>query len=845
MSNLVQTNIPHSPNSARSQFLVWIILCCAVGLVVLIYLSVALNASGGHTLMLPLDDAYIHFQYARQLANGQPFHYIPGDPTTSGGTSLLYPALLTVGYRLGFQADRLAWWAVFIGALAWIGSAWLMFRLVTLNERVPVRVGAIVALAFTLSGGIDWAFMSGMETGLTIFSILLTLWYCARDQFRAAVVAACAAALIRPEGVVIAAGTALFFILKRRRSALPLALLPLLAVLVQPLLNLRFTGSIAASGLQAKSYLYNVPFDLEAVISTVLSGFIRIWRELLTGVDIDGVNYGTSLAFILALIAIVGLIVAAIRQRRVEYALVVPILIGFAGMVALLQTAFWHFKRYQQPLIAVLFVLAGWGLPIVANELVRGWRRLLTYLLAFGLLGFSLSTWPSFLDYYFGNVHEIATLQTAVVQYVTATLPPDARVGVHDIGIMAYLGNVLTYDVVGLSTPGEALAWRSGPGAAYEQMRNSPIRPDYFAIYPDAAGLNYFTPTDMFRDVLARFSSTHVAHDVASVGNEIVTRPDWSKAAFADHPWQPSTLTAIQGFDLVDSINVADLQSEAQHSYQWRDANFPPGFPTELYEMNTHDCAANTANPICTVIDGGRLLTGGEDMTISTRPGQDLLWITRVHPHDASTLALSVNGQPFEQRVIPGGFGGSWLEIATLIPGTHITDSHTRLRVDVINTTGAYMPYYHWFYQGHFPASAQSPVLGKSAHFANGANLLDWQIHWDSAARAWQVSVTWQADPGGAHGLDKVFVHLLDTDYALDSKAAIVAQVDQYPSHNTLPPGDWLPNAFQDVYSLPAPPGNGVYRIAIGMYDPATNDRIPVTGGDAANRLFLGMVAEF
>ena len=827
------------PTNRRDRFFAWIILCTVIGVLVIFYLSAGLRASSGQSLIMPLDDAYIHFQYARQMALGQPFHYIAGDPATSGGTSLLYPILLAIGYRIGFQGDHLALWAIAIGVLAWIGSAWLLFRLATFDDRLPVWAGLLIALAFVLTGSLDWAFMSGMETGLTICVILWTLYGCVRDDFRWAIIAECMIAILRPEGVVIAGGVMLYFIARRGRKAFPVVLLPILAVLLQPLANLAATGSITASGLQAKSYLYNVPFDPGYIISTVWTVFARMWRELLIGVDSDGINYGTTLIVILAAIGTGILLLNVVRRKQPERVLILPVLIGFAGTIALLQTAFWQFKRYQQPLIAILFVLAAWTIAAIGARWPK-YTRVTSGALSVGLLAFAIGSWPGFLNDYAANIHEVASLQNVVMQYVTATLPPDARIGVHDIGLMAYLGNVKTYDVVGLSTPGAAIAYRNGAGSVYEQMRYSLIRPDYFAIYPDALGIGYFTATDMFRDQLAHFTSTHPMHDVSSVGDEIVTRADWSKATFADRPWQQSTLNAIDGFSLVDSVNVSDLTSEAAHGYQWHQAGSVRGFPTELYEMTTLGCAANITNPACTVIDGGRLLNGDESMTIATQPGKDLLWITRVHPRDASTLQISVNDQPIAQRVILGGFGGSWLEIATLIPAAQITSAHTLVGVTVITTSGAYMPYYHWFYQGTYTATPLTPIPGRSAHFANGANLIDWHIQWSPAAKAWQLTLRWQADPNGAHGVDKVFVHLLDVH------DRIISQVDTIPVNNTRPPGDWLPGAFDDSYTLSAPrliDPRG-YRIAIGLYDPVSGVPVQVTGGDSAGRLFITAVGQ-
>src|SRR5260221_2963915 len=157
----------------------WLLLCLTVGLALLLYLASASGsrASAGGPI-LPLDDAYIHFQYARVLAEGHPFQYNPGQPPTSGATSLLYPIILAVGYKLGFTGLQLGWWALGIGGLSWLLSAWVVYRLAAHDGTLAAhRIGLLVAIAFALSGSLAWAFVSGMETGLMILATLTTLWY--------------------------------------------------------------------------------------------------------------------------------------------------------------------------------------------------------------------------------------------------------------------------------------------------------------------------------------------------------------------------------------------------------------------------------------------------------------------------------------------------------------------------------------------------------------------------------------------------------------------------------------------------------------------------------------------
>ena len=66
---------------------------------------------------VPLDDTYIHFQYARSFAELRPFVYTPGAAPTPGATSLLWPAILAVFWAVGLRGSWLIWPA---WALCWL-----------------------------------------------------------------------------------------------------------------------------------------------------------------------------------------------------------------------------------------------------------------------------------------------------------------------------------------------------------------------------------------------------------------------------------------------------------------------------------------------------------------------------------------------------------------------------------------------------------------------------------------------------------------------------------------------------------------------------------------------------
>ncbi|MGQ9521867.1 MAG: hypothetical protein ACUVTV_03970 [Anaerolineae bacterium] len=137
-----------------------------------VYLGTARSITDGRPAA-PLDDAYITFQYARQIARGHPYQYNDGDPPTTGMTSPLYGFLLAGFYLVGFTSERLVALAVSTG-MVWLWLiAWLTYRL---TGRLSDGGGGGWVWPFTaavlvlLTGSVQWGCFNGMETGL--FTVL-------------------------------------------------------------------------------------------------------------------------------------------------------------------------------------------------------------------------------------------------------------------------------------------------------------------------------------------------------------------------------------------------------------------------------------------------------------------------------------------------------------------------------------------------------------------------------------------------------------------------------------------------------------------------------------------------
>lgn len=804
----------------------------------MVYTSAALAAGQG-SFILPLDDVYIHFQYARQLAGGQLFVYNPGQPPTSGATSFLYPFVLAIGYAAGFTALSLSLWALAVGAVALAASGWLVYRLVRVWHG-PAWLAAPLALAFALTGAVSWHYMSGMETGVVTVLALATLYAVAVNRTGLFVASASLLALARPEWGALAAlavGAIIWRGLNATGAAhrpgwwLPL-LLPIVMLGVQPAVNWLLTGSVVASGNSAKSVFGIVPFRWETVIERIWDNFSRAWLEFMTGYS---PREGWYLPPLLAALGVFGIVVLVTRRdQRPTGALAALWLLAGTAFIATLDTAFWHFKRYQIPLLALFYPLAGAGLAWAA-EAVRalGWPIRLYALI--GLPVFAAATAWAFLGHFALNVGYIYAQPYQMARWLADNTPPDAVIAVHDVGMMRYVGGRTTLDKVGLTTPGAADYWRNGPGSVAEFLVQN--RPDYIASYGEGHGygLGMVAATGIYGESLAAFAvKLDERFNVAlAAPQQGIYLPDWSSAdhAASHRPWVP-WLTNWAAWELVDAVNVAQIASEKAHDYRWRTEGQPIAFPTEVREWGYINCAGAD----CQVLDGGRSIDAEETFVVQVTPGRDTLLVTRLHPFSRGTLDVYANGERVARRWLPD-LPGAWLDVHTLIPAALVTSGTLHIRVVPDTPGGAYLPHWHSVYQGEYvsePVSPQAVTTFQDGAITLASTNLTVNSGQDGDAEL-VVSLVWHSG-GQAQGDYKIFVHVLDED------GTIAAQADTRPGGGALVTGNWLPGTFQDdiVVNLTNVP-RGRYRVVLGLYDPVTWARLaPGTGGDESAMVLIG-----
>jgi hypothetical protein len=720
----VEEPAPHSHNFfARLDPAMWIIGASAM-LLGAAFVLVDLSYNQGK-LIAPLDDVYIHLQYGSQLGRGHLLRYNTGDPISTGASSLLYVVVLGLAYALGFRDHLLLPFAVSFGILCFALTATCVYALG--HRLVDRQVGVWSGLLVVVSGPLLWGSTSGMEVGLASLLVVSSLLFFTNEaslgRFVFTPVLATLLALTRPEGLMFA--TALsgaiwwtIFVRVRHRSSTcahdlggaAWGLLPLVAGLGQLFFYKWATGTMAANGVQSKSMLYDRPvlYPAEFIDRTMWN--FRGFLDMLGGLSTHDFTFPGA-AFFLVL-GVFYLITTRATWRPLVIAMTVGLVVALAAMSTLV-TAHVQNLRYVQPFIPIFILLSVTGVYglVVALQIDRS-RRTVAHALLATVLVFSLSSLPTWALRLGQNAATIRETNVSVGSWIRGNLPPDATVGVKDVGAIKYFSDHRVVDLIGLTTNHMAQAYNNGIGTLYEALRHMPIqqRPDYFALYNTDRGPTIPNPGPPIDDLLdsgvlgsAPLATFNVKSPAPANGGLIVPftqlsiyRADWSLAHTGDQATTPGIVR--------DYLNVGDLVSERAHSYD------PQLVQVGTQSMSTMRRASFPDRR--QVIDSGRRIIGGERFVAHHLvPGSPLIMTSRANARDMlpdphvialPDLLVLVNRVPVGVWHRPSG-DTTWNETSFTIPGTLLTGTSVEVELtpprQLLSPYPDYTSFGYWFSQ--------------------------------------------------------------------------------------------------------------------------------------------------
>ncbi len=435
----------------------------------------------------PLDDSWIHLQFARNLAEGHGFSFNPGVPV-AGSTAPLWTLVLTVP----------AWWHLDPVASAKLIGLALTIVTVLLASRLTERLtgsrlaGLFAALALALSPRMTWGSLSGMEVSLyaalatgAVLAYLSALdtgspWWG---------LLAGLAGTARPEVFVFFPVLACDWVVRAWTGRLPIrgarVLAPFVAFAIPAgafvWLNMAISGHPLPVTFYAKTY--GMGTLLSFTEGRWLDALVDVWRyppqflrELLGWFETEFPD--------LALTSLVGAAAVAGLTRRPDAprgGYLVPVLLLaaplFKALVAPEPPLLVHEGRYLFHLLVLFVAMSVSGVVELGRWVRPRWLPWLFLLAVLIRLVHALS-WSA--PDYAARVKNINDLEVATARWVARATSPGARIATNDIGAIGYFSGRFVIDTEGLVTP-EAIQpkrmRRLVPFLASE-------RPDLLIIFP-------------------------------------------------------------------------------------------------------------------------------------------------------------------------------------------------------------------------------------------------------------------------------------------------------------------------------------------------------------------------
>jgi hypothetical protein len=423
-----------------------------------------------YRLGFPLDDAWIHQTYARNLASLGQWAFVPGEPS-AGSTSPLWTMSLAVGHLL--RLDPVGW-AHLLGTASLLFTAWLGARWARRRAADPGWLPVAVALTILVEWHLVWSAVSGMETLLLAAAAILALAMMEPEAwrpFRVGLVIG-GAVWIRPDALVLlAAGawrawTESGSSVRTRAGHTARLLVGAAFALIPYLVFLRLTGdSWWPSTFYAK--------QAEYAILTQTPLLNRLWevaRAPLVGAG--------------GLLLLAGLAEAAGVVRSRKWTKLAPLVwtASYLGAYALRLPVTYQHGRYQIPVVPVLIVLGWCGALDWLAPTGERWR----WVVGRAWAGAVAVTLPAFLI--LGGrayAQDVAIIESEMVDtavWVSGQTPLEARVAAHDIGALGYFGGRDLLDLAGLTNP-ELIPILRDESALGRAMQAN--RVDYLVTFPD------------------------------------------------------------------------------------------------------------------------------------------------------------------------------------------------------------------------------------------------------------------------------------------------------------------------------------------------------------------------
>jgi hypothetical protein len=459
----------------------------------------------------PLDDPWIHFHFARNLAEGHGFAYNPGAPV-AGSTAPLWTVLLAAAFALFGSHPALA---KLIGIAAALATALLARRLAALWTGDP-GLGTVAGILAAVTAPLAWGALSGMEVPLAALLVTAALLAHTAQREWATALLLGLATLARPEAVLL---VPLVWLARPVRLGRTAVLLGLVGAVLAPAVafNLSTAGAPWPATASAK-----IEGGLVGLLSGTRESLALTLARRPWSFEVEWVETLLRANVLLPLLLLPGLWALGRRLGRAALPAAILLLqpVGMALLAPYRGPAFQE-GRYAIHLLPLAIAVAVTALVALG---ARPWLRRLG---AGALIVAGLAALPAAAGRYAWAVQNIDAMQVHLGRWAVIHTPRAARLGLNDVGAIAYVSRREALDLMGLVTPAIIPYRRDGEAGVLRYLERA--CPDYLFIFPAwfpelAARADRFTP-------LYRLRLGH--NTVAGADEMVVYETAWNR-------WRPA-----------------------------------------------------------------------------------------------------------------------------------------------------------------------------------------------------------------------------------------------------------------------------------------------------------------
>ncbi len=430
----------------RSDFNLLLAATVAVSLTSFHYLWTMFQYTGpGFTI----DDSWIHFVYAQRIFQGIPWQYSPGYPST-GSTSPLWSVILSLPFFLSQETNTIILMVYLISIIFYIACTFLVGKLIQYVTEASIW-GYVGVLGFILIPRNTWLMLSGMETPLFVFMLLLGCFVLNSENHKTDFVIGVIiglAFLSRPEGGIIlgfATGVRFLYLLISRNIDIERlvahAIIPMVTLIVASpwiIHCLHVTGLPLPDTFYVKAHVPQA-YEIEAW---------NFWWNLLS-ISMPFLLFGTFSGIILFF-------------KKQPYPWILAVMLTLLYRLSSPYAALINNLRYLVPVFLLIFVSAIAAVGIIIQQVQRKLKKpdinlnlevIAIIITVFMLIIPLISGYSSQSIYYAKAVRTVNEQHVVIGKWLNENTSQDAVFASHDAGALVYYANRTFIDIVGLVSP--------------------------------------------------------------------------------------------------------------------------------------------------------------------------------------------------------------------------------------------------------------------------------------------------------------------------------------------------------------------------------------------------------